>query len=155
MFATRAPGSGASTQYRYASVKTRLIIASSVLAAAAMVGCPRIQVGYDFEDMVQGKRIAEYLRSYDKGLNVGWESGAHLISYTYGGPIISIYAVTETDHQDAIIARIDSMKKQGLVNRKVEVRFYEQQNMIWTGPDRKGAWGGRQGPERLIRVAKL
>lgn len=120
-----------------------------------MVGCPHIQIGYDLEDMVQGKRIADQLRTHDKDLNIGVQSGARLISYSYGGPIITIYAVTERTRQDAIIARIDNMKKQGLINRKVEVRFYERENMIWTGPDKKGFWGGHRGPEKPIRVAKF
>jgi len=123
------------------------IAAITVLVAGLTAACPHIQFGWDAEDMRQGKLIIERLKARDKDLNAACESA--------GGPIIDVYAVTERARQDAMLAEIQEIKQQGLVNRRVRVRFYERLNITYTKPDKKGAWGTYYNAENLIRDAKL
>ena len=137
-------------------MKTSALIVGVLIAAGIAAIVPlHVQIGYDAEDMRQGKLIVEDLKARDKSINAGWRSGARLLSYSYGGPVISVYAVTEPARQDAILAKIREMQRNGLITRKVEVLFYERENMIYTPVDKKGFWGARRGPERLIRDVTL
>jgi hypothetical protein len=134
---------------------TWCIAVAAVIIAISVVLPLHVQVGYDAEDMRQGKLVVDDIKAQDKTINASWRSGARLLSYTYGGPVISVYAVTDSDHQDAIVGCIREMKQRGLVNRTVRILFYERENMIYTPVDKKGFWGAHRGPEKLIRDATL
>ncbi len=97
--------------------------------------------------MRQGKLIADHLKVTNKDLKIGWIS--------QNGPVIEVYGVMDTDHQNAILRLIEDMKKLGLINRKVDVCFYELQTVVEWHVDKNGGSGYTLSPKKLNRESSL
>ena len=132
----------------------QLVLPIAIAAVATAVIAPlHVQIGYDAEDMRQGKLISEAIKAHDSSINAGWASGARLVSYTYGGPVITIAGVTDAATQDAILSWIRELQQQRIVTRKVRVVFYDRIHITRYVGER--TWGEKHTPGNVLRDVTL
>jgi hypothetical protein len=123
-----------------------------VVVFAAVVPL-RVQFGWDPEDMRQGKLISKAIKARDGSIDAGWRSGARLVSYTYGGPVIEIAGVADKPRQDAILSCIRELQQRRIVTRKVRVVFYHEIHV--TRYTAKNVWGEKRTPGNVLRDVTL
>lgn len=136
-----------------ASKAPYVVVALIVVAAVAALVPLHVQIGYDSEDMRQGKAISAAIKARDSSIDAGWRSGARLLSYTYGGPVITIAGVTEQERQDTILSWIRELQQQRIVTRDVRVIFYDEIHVTrYVGKD---TWGEKHTPGNILRDVTL